>query len=178
MACCDCCCPDGEECCKAPGENGICCDPERCCGTEEAPVCCPEGECCVDGECGPCEECEVDEDCPEGECCVDGECGPCCDYTPCECPDGRVPVQNGPAQGEPGFLGCCPPEYPFDFFGECCNGQDPNAEDFDCFGGIGPTQECPEGCICQEGLEAYIDAGMDPDYVGVSVCIPLDNPLP
>jgi hypothetical protein len=180
-------------------EQACCCTPSECEDDEDCPLACPPGkvevECfgqrfcfeqdCIDfsggdpcfgvgGPCGPFGGNPADTQ----QCCADGECGSCCDYTPCECPDGRVPVQNGPAQGEPGFLGCCPPEYPFDFFGECCNGQDPNAEDFDCFGGIGPTQECPEGCICQEGLEAYIDAGMDPDYVGVSVCIPLDNPLP
>lgn len=63
MACCNCCCEEGEECCHAPGEDGICCDPDLCCGTPEEPVCCSEGQFCCDGVC-------QDE--------------PCC---PCACPN-------------------------------------------------------------------------------------------
>lgn len=64
MGCCNCCCADGEECCKAPGPDGICCAPERCCGTEEEPLCCSEGENCCDGVCQeePCDD--------TGACCV------------------------------------------------------------------------------------------------------------
>jgi hypothetical protein len=91
MPCCDCCCPDGEECCKAPGPDGICCDPERCCGTEEDPVCCSEldpiqfccGEvCCNEGDtcCGEGSEASC---CPEDEYCCDGEC----QEEPCEEPE-------------------------------------------------------------------------------------------
>lgn len=80
MACCDCCCPNPEECCKSQGENGICCLPDKCCGTAEAPeccspsefcceeVCCPEGYVCCEGVC-----------CDEGQCCVDGECSDECE---------------------------------------------------------------------------------------------------
>jgi hypothetical protein len=96
MVCCDCCCPGDEECCKGPGPNGICCDPARCCGTEESPECCEEGEYCCDDACQatPCdeEECETDEDCDycnegfslvggaynisdELRCCADGAIG-------------------------------------------------------------------------------------------------------
>lgn len=79
MSCCDCCCPEGEECCKAPGEDGICCIPEKCCGTEEEPLCCAEDEeCCDDTVC--CDEdvvCCEGVCCEEGECCVGGECQEC-----------------------------------------------------------------------------------------------------
>jgi hypothetical protein len=71
MGCCTCCCPEGEECCKAPGSGGICCDPEKCCGTEEEPVCCPSGEkCCGEiciPEAEPCGECEG---CPDPDECT------------------------------------------------------------------------------------------------------------
>jgi len=128
MACCKCCCPEGEECCKAQGASGICCPPARCCGTEESPVCCPPNECCVDGECGPC-PCESDEDCPEGQCCVDGECGEC----PCEsdedCPEGECCVDGECGECPCVLNGDCPegqvccryflPDGTQEEFGEC-----------------------------------------------------------
>jgi hypothetical protein len=78
MACCDCCCPPGEECCKAPGPTGICCLPSQCCGTEEEPECCSPSEFCCETVCCPNDYiCCEGVCCDEGECCVDGECGPC-----------------------------------------------------------------------------------------------------
>jgi hypothetical protein len=122
MPCCDCCCPDGEECCKAPGPDGICCAPERCCGTEEEPVCCSEldpiqfccGEvCCNEGDtcCGEGSEATC---CPEDEYCCDGVCQeePCeepeceSDEDCAECGAGYTPVA-GCSSISPD-LKCCP----------------------------------------------------------------------
>lgn len=90
MACCNCCCPDGEECCKAPGPDGICCVPEKCCGTSGSPACCGEFEqCCNETCCAETVECCGDPGvcCLEGQYCCDGVCedvpcgqGCCCVY--------------------------------------------------------------------------------------------------
>jgi len=87
MACCKCCCENGNppgECCGPPG-NKTCCrgTPENvkfCCnGT----ACCNQNEHCCNGACqsDPC-ECAADEDCQPGEICCDTICCPeptiCC----------------------------------------------------------------------------------------------------
>jgi hypothetical protein len=73
MACCKCCCPEGEECCKAQGASGICCPPERCCGTPANPFCCPSNQVCCNGiRC-----CQPTDICVNGVCCNCGiSCGP------------------------------------------------------------------------------------------------------
>ena len=118
MACCECCCPPGKDCCKSQGPNGICCDPAKCCGTENNPtccasnetccgtsccpdtriccegVCCLDGQACVDGECSSCPEGQTpcgEECCQEGQACVNGQCVPC--------PEGQTPCGGQ----------CCPP---------------------------------------------------------------------
>ena len=98
MACCDCCCPEGEECCKAPGESGICCTPEKCCGTSESPECCGEfSQCCNETCCAEtvlcCGEPGDEVCCLEGQYCCDGACqdepceegcsGSCDEENPC-----------------------------------------------------------------------------------------------
>lgn len=83
MACCNCCCPDGEECCKAPGPDGICCTSEKCCGTSGSPACCGEFEqCCNETCCAETVECCGDP----GVCCLEGQycCDGVCEDVPCE----------------------------------------------------------------------------------------------
>jgi hypothetical protein len=187
MACCNCCCPGDEECCKAPGPYGICCLPESCCGTEEAPlccddetefcceqicclneetccgegedaVCCPEDECCVDGECGPC-ECEGDEDCPEGECCNDGECGPCGCDTLADCPCSAA----GEGWSEGGTVGdnftCCPPGtfYAGDDYCEC---YDPDCPEYPEYAPAGGRQ----AILDFESVQCCLDGSCAPAF--------------
>jgi len=168
MPCCDCCCPEGEECCKAPGPDGICCDPERCCGTEEDPICCSEldpiqfccGEvCCNEGDtcCGEGSEascCPEDEYCCDGVCqeepCEEPECesdedcdgGYCCDGVcqeePCEEPCGEETL------GDP-----CGEEEPFDpdtgVGYQCCYNQ---LGELGCFGFPRTTYACESDDWC------------------------------
>jgi hypothetical protein len=134
--CFDCCCDaqnPGEECCKAPGKDGICCLPEYCCGTEEEPVCCnDETQFCCQTICCLNEEtcCGTEEDpvccaedivccdgvcCAEGECCNDGVCEPC--EEPCEsdedcgeglcCEDGECVPCPCPEDEDCGEGTCC-----------------------------------------------------------------------
>lgn len=126
MGCCNCCCPEGEECCKAPGPDGICCTSEKCCGTSGSPACCGEFEqCCNETCCAETVECCGDPGvcCLEGQyCCGDpGECQdePCgCDTAEdCDCVDigwteslGEIP------------RACCPPGYESDGEGYCDDG--------------------------------------------------------
>ena len=137
MACCDCCCPEGEECCKAPGANGICCAPDYCCGTDEVPICCDAeaGEFCCEEVCCDAEEtccegvccpegavCCEGVCCEEGECCVDGECAECAACSTaedCNCSDvGWSDI----AGVEPRI--CCPPGFDYIGDGYCDDGVD------------------------------------------------------
>jgi hypothetical protein len=95
MACCDCCCAEGKECCKAPGPAGVCCAPEYCCGTSEAPICCDDATefCCDEACCLKEETCCEGVCCPEDECCVDGVCGPCDEVGVCCLPDGTCSTE-------------------------------------------------------------------------------------
>jgi hypothetical protein len=173
MACCKCCC-GGEDC--GEGQQGKCC-----CGGSEG-ACCTEEQYCCDGVCEsePCGECSgpCDEEnpCPEGCKCCNGECisvDQCCEYTPCECPEGRVPAPT--LSGD--VYGCCPPELPFDSEGFCC--ADPADVDTCNYDIAGPFYVCPEGCGCREGVQEDVENGMDPAFIGLSVCVPVnENPLP
>lgn len=135
MGCCNCCCPDGEECCKAPGENGICCSSDRCCGTSEEPICCSELDpiqfccedviCCNDGQtcCGSGESATC---CSEGEYCCDGECQEEeCGEDECDTAEDCPCVAIGWTEAEgTSPRACCPPGYESIGEGFCDNGVD------------------------------------------------------
>jgi hypothetical protein len=161
--CFECCCkaqnPD-YECCKSPGPGGICCDPRKCCGTEEEPVCCGDGFCCkgevCEAECPGRRVMGVQFDgecCDEDECCVRNKCGPCPCVSDGDCPPFRCCKQINVAcasdQECPGDLGCLD--------GECVNLDgspcvpDPEGNGRDCDGGASISVCLP--CPCEEQLD-------------------------
>lgn len=187
MACCKCCCEQGnptgvccgeapnDSCCKEPD---VCCGGKACCG--ETDVCCAEqGRCCLEGQtcCGEencCDEgtvCCGDTDCcPPEECCVDGECVPCDCDPPCtedncetcvEDPPGTFSCQSSCEEWQVCCNGVCK---------ECCTDLDCAVGQVCCDGTCGECQEtttCPTNeVLCVE----YTFAGADcnQSVVGVS----------
>jgi hypothetical protein len=151
MACCECCCPAGKDCCKSQGPNGICCEPAKCCGTEQVPKCCASNETCCGTACCPSDRvCCDGECCPQGQTCVDGECSACPEsQTLCGeacCPDNRTCCE-----------GVCCPE------GECCE----NGECVAC--------QCDEDADCADG-ERCCDGVCYPSFLvpdcGGECCLP------
>ena len=145
MACCNCCCESGKRCCRAQGENGICCEPSKCCGTNAAPFCCGTNQkccgtyccettstCCGGSCCPPDRQCCNGICCPQGQSCINGACSPCpqgqslcgsacCpdDRTCCSgtcCPAGQV-CCDGVCQEAPCGPCCCPLNGPFEVVG-------------------------------------------------------------
>lgn len=189
MPCCNCCCPDGESCCKAQGANGICCPPSQCCGTNESPVCCPEGECCVDDECGacPCEgACEGDGDCDEGCYCCDGVCQeePCDPPPePCESDEDCRACEEGVLVSGAGFgdtivYACCPEGstgvFPFGDAraGRCCVDCSEESEEEGTSGNVPTSGICCNGeCVfdCGEGEACCLNQN------GISGCWPFTS---